>query len=146
MRRPLIALTSFVALIICLSECASGGSTASTASTATAPAGRPNPDVITAAEMAKSTGQNAYEIIKELRPRFLQSRGATAPGAGAYSRQPLDPVVYFDERRLGSFDELSQIVVSQISEIRHFNSSEATARWGTGHSAGAILILSKKKA
>jgi hypothetical protein len=143
MRRPLITLTSLVALTVCLTACTSGGSAAGAAP---APAGRSNPDVITSEELAKSTGQNAYEIIKELRPRFLQSRGATAPGAGAYSRQPLDPVVYVDERRLATFAELSQIVVSQISEIRHYNASEATAKWGTGHSAGAILIVSKKKA
>jgi hypothetical protein len=142
-RRPLIILTSLAVIAVTLTGCASGGSAAGTTP---APAARSNPDVITADELAKSTGQNAMEVIKELRPRFLQSRGATAPGAGAYSRQPLDPVVYVDERRLATFGELSLIGVSQISEIRHYNSSEATAKWGTGHSAGAILILSKKKA
>lgn len=140
-RRLFLTLLSFAVLAVGLTGCASGGTSAGTTP---APAARSNPDVITADELAKSTGQNAMDVIKELRPRFLQSRGATAPGAGAYSRQPLDPVVYVDERRLATFAELSRIGVAQISEIRHYNSSEATAKWGTGHSAGAILIVSKK--
>lgn len=141
--RLFVTAASLAALAACLTGCASGGSAAGTSPIS---ANRSNPDVITADELAKSTGHNALEIIRELRPRFLQSRGATAPGAGAYSRQPLDPVVYVDERRLATFAELSQILMSQIREIRHFNSSEATAKWGTGHSAGAILILSRKRA
>jgi hypothetical protein len=119
------------------------GSSASSASAAAA--SRANPSVITAEEIARSSGQNAYEVIKELRPRFLQSRGATTPGPGAYTRVSLEPVVYVDERRLSSFNELSQVPVSQIGEIRHYGAAEATAKWGTGHSAGAIQILVKKR-
>ena len=121
--------------MVALAACASGGGT----STA-----RQNPSVISTEEIAASSASNAYEVIQRLRPNFLRTRGAVhgTPGA-ANAVEMVDLVVYLNENRLGGSDQLRQVSTTDIREIRYFNSSEATTKWGTGHSAGAIQIVSR---
>jgi len=52
-------------------------------------------------------------------------------------------VVYLDEVRFGDFTSLEQISVFSIKEIEYISPSEATLKFGTGHSGGAFLIRSK---
>jgi len=100
--------------------------------------------VISAEEIAGSSGSNAYEIIQRLRPNFLRTRGAVHGMPGATNAvEMVDLVVYLNENRLGGSDQLRQIATTDIREIRYFNSSEATTKWGTGHSAGAIQVVSR---
>jgi hypothetical protein len=54
---------------------------------------------------------------------------------------PAEPVVYLNDARLGGLASLAQIPTSSIRQLRHFNSADATSRWGTGHSAGAIVVI-----
>ena len=83
---------------------------------------------------------------------FAITRGVDPGGNKLQSAMPryqmskedlADLVVYLNENRLGGSDQLRQVAVSDIREIRYFNSSEATTKWGTGHSAGAIQIVSR---
>jgi hypothetical protein len=37
---------------------------------------------------------------------------------------------------------MRNVLVSSIVGVRHYNGVEATQRWGVGHNAGAIQILS----
>jgi hypothetical protein len=121
--------------MVAFAACASGGG----ASTALQ-----NPNVISTEEIAASSASNAYEVIQRLRPNFLRTRGAVhgTPGA-ANAVEMVDLVVYLNENRLGGSDQLRQVSTTDIREIRYFNSSEATTKWGTGHSAGAIQIVSR---
>jgi hypothetical protein len=57
--------------------------------------------------------------------------------------EAVDLVVYLNDNRLGGTDQLRQLAISEISEIRYYSASEATTKWGTGHSAGAIQIVSR---
>ena len=128
-RRVLAAAT------IALAACASGGG---------ATVAQQNPNVISLEEIDASAASNAYEVIQRLRPNFLRTRGAVhgTPGA-ANAMEMVDLVVYLNENRLGGRDQLRQISATDIREIRYFNSSEATTKWGTGHSAGAIQVVSR---
>ena len=116
--------------------CASGAPRASTGS---------NSNVITAEEIAAGSGSTAYEVIQRLRPRYLRTRGAVqgSPSGSTNNIEPVDVVVYVNDNRVGNSEQLRQISVSQIREIRYYSASEATTKWGTGHIAGAIQVVSR---
>lgn len=114
-------------LLLTLAACAS----------ATSSPGSASPDIITRAEIEASRADNVYELIQQLRPRFLRTRGVSSmsdPSAG-------HPVVYVNEVRHGGLETLRSILVSQVDEIRYISASDATTRWGTGHTAGVIQVL-----
>jgi hypothetical protein len=132
-----ILATAMLALAI---GCASGG-----ASGGTAPGPRQNSNLISTEEITDAAAANAYDLIQRLRPNFLRTRGAVhgTPNGTTNKIEYVDLVVYLNENRLGGTDQLRQISTSDIREIRYFSASEATTKWGTGHSAGAIQIVSR---
>ena len=87
-------------------------------------------NVITAAEIAASSGQNAYQVIQQLRPQLLTLRG-------------IEPTVYVDNMKRGGLDSLYGVYASDIQEIRYLSPDEATLRFGTGNAGGAFLITTK---
>lgn len=127
---------ALVTAMVVLTACASAGGGPSAA--------KQNPNLISMEEIIESSASNAYEVIQRLRPNFLRTRGAVhgTPGA-TNAMEMVDLVVYLNESRLGGSDQLRQISTADIREIRYFNSSEATTKWGTGHSGGAIQIVSR---
>jgi hypothetical protein len=52
-------------------------------------------------------------------------------------------VVYMDDTRLGEVASLSTIPAGRVREIRYISASDATTRWGTGHSSGVIQVIMK---
>ncbi len=123
--------------VVTLAACASGGGGGVSAKPQ-------NPNVISMEEIEASSGSNAYEVIQRLRPNFLRTRGAVHGTPGATNAiEMVDLVVYLNDNRLGASDQLRQIAKTDIREIRYYNSSEATTKWGTGHSAGAIQVVSR---
>ena len=125
------------ALAVVVAGCASGGHR---------PLANGNSNVITTEEIAaQSSATNAFEVIQRLRPSFLRTRGAVhgAPSASGNRFEPVDLVVYMNDSRLGGSDNLRQIPISEVLEIRYFSAADATTKWGTGHSAGAIQIVSR---
>lgn len=115
------------------------------ASAGASPAARQNQNVISSEEITASSATTAYEVIQKLRPNFLRTRGAVhgAPVGGTNNIEMVDLVVYLNENRLGGSEQLRQISTTDIREIRYYGASEATTKWGTGHSAGAIQIVSR---
>jgi hypothetical protein len=115
------------------------------ASAGGSPVARQNQNVITSEEITAISAPTAYEVIQKLRPNFLRTRGAVhgAPVGGTNNIESVDLVVYLNENRLGGSEQLRQISTTDIREIRYFSASEATTKWGTGHSAGAIQIVSR---
>ena len=106
-------------------------STARTAPAAPAPRVRRTPDLITAAEIDGTTASDALDLVQRLRPQWLRARAAS-PGD--------EVVVYVNGGRLGSVSELRSMKAESIREMRFIRSEEAVARFGTGHSAGVILV------
>jgi len=105
-----------------------------------------NQNVITAEEVAQTSATNAYELIQHLRPNYLRTRGAVhgSPSAdGTNHLEAVDIVVYLNETKFGGTEQLRQITLSDIREIRYYSASEATTKWGTGNSAGAIQVLTR---
>ena len=95
---------------------------------------------ITEAEIAFEKGiSNAYDAIQRLRPDMLRKRMGARTGEGASA----DIEIYVDGRHVGALETLRSIPAEQIKEILYLNSSDATLRFGTGHTEGAILITSK---
>jgi outer membrane cobalamin receptor len=126
----------FTALVACtvLAACATTSQRAGA---------RANSNLITEEEIAQSSAPSAYELIQRLRPNFLQTRGTVhgVPSNGTNDLEPVDLVVYLNETRLGGSDQLRQIAPTDIREIRYYTASEATTKWGSGNSAGAIQII-----
>ena len=124
-----------VALIVVASACVSSGGGAVPIQ---------NQNVISTEEITQSAAANAYDLIQRLRPNYLRTRGAVhGTPDKANKLEPVDVVVYLNDNRLGTSDQLRQISTMDIREIRYFSSSEATTKWGTGHSAGAIQVVTR---
>ena len=97
-------------------------------------------NVLTAEEIATRPGiSNAYDAVRELRPAWLTSRGVTStenPGAGGIQ-------VYVDGVQMGGLSELQSIGVDRIQELRFLSAEDATMRYGTGNTSGAIEVTTK---
>lgn len=114
---------------------------------APAPAGVPtasakrSANVITADELSQSSAQNLYQAIQMLRPGWFRQRTRTSMGGTARTGGANDPlVVYLDNVRYGDVNSLKQLTTTGVTELRFYDPSEATNRYGTGHSQGAILV------
>ncbi len=79
---------------------------------------------------------NVYDAVASLRSAWLTIRGTDS------FQQPSQIWVYYDENRLGGVDEMRGVLVNSVASVRHYNGVDATMRWGVGHNAGAIQILS----
>jgi TonB-dependent receptor-like protein len=97
-----------------------------------------SPNVITQAEIESTGTSNALQAVQRLRPNFLVTRGNTSRNSA-----DIGVVVYANGTRLGGASTLSQISVQDVSRIEYLNASEATQRFGTGHTHGAILVTRK---
>ena len=91
---------------------------------------------LTQEEMLKEHFANVYDAVAALRSAWLTVRGTDSFTQTSQVR------VYFDGNRLGGVDEMRSVVVSSVASVRHYNGVDATMRWGVGHNAGAIQILS----
>jgi hypothetical protein len=149
-----------------IAACAGPTSAAKSEQTAAQPASSSSRYILVQADLEKAKAENAYDAITKLRPEFLRGHnentsfvqqsikgGSKDPGAG--SSAPSSAVggatltsaaavmVYKDNVRLSGVDDLRQIQLSTIREIRYLQGPEAVIRFGTNNSAGAILVTSK---
>ncbi len=105
---------------------------------------RGSTNVITAEEIASSPAitpnQTVYNAIEYLRPLFLRPRSV----AGLSSDRS-EPVVYIDRIKRGGLEELQNIYINEVEEIRYLSPSEATFQFGTNHATGAILVKMRSR-
>jgi hypothetical protein len=94
--------------------------------------------VISELEIGSSTARNALEAVQKLRPQWLRSRGS-----GSFGRAPDVVMIYLNDVRLGGPAALAQLMTDGVKEIRFYNAADATSRWGTDHTAGAIVVTMK---
>ncbi|HET7584681.1 MAG TPA: hypothetical protein VFK13_07235 [Gemmatimonadaceae bacterium] len=99
----------------------------------------PAPSVISADEVRRSGGRTAYEVIERVRSEFLYNRG---PVTVLTTASPV-PIVYLDHVRLGTLEQLRTIAAGDVAEIHLLTASEATLKYGTGHSGGAIEVYTR---
>ena len=78
---------------------------------------------------------DVYQAIERLRPRWLQTRGRVG------SR----PVLYVSGSRRGDLDDLKSMQAAEVEQMEYMSPSDATTRFGTGHSGGAILVTNRRR-
>lgn len=96
--------------------------------------------VITREDLADTPQLTAYEAIRRLRPAWLRYRGQSV--LSGPDREGLR--IYLDGAFYGDATALGQIIVNTVQEIRFLDSRQATLRYGTGHTVGAIAIATRK--
>lgn len=126
MRSSVIALVS---LTMALGACASSGTSSSPSRSAT---------VITAAELETVEELNAYEAVQRLRSNWLRTRGRVSMA----SQQGIQ--LYIDGIHRGYVSELVSIRANAVGQMRFLSAREATARFGTDHVDGAVLVTMKR--
>ncbi|RMF61978.1 MAG: hypothetical protein D6743_12785 [Calditrichaeota bacterium] len=95
--------------------------------------------VITVDDIAGTSATNGLELIQQLRPEWLlqsERRGVKSISV----ENATEPVVYVNESRYGDVASLRTLSINNIREIKYMKAREATTRFGTGHTGGAILV------
>lgn len=100
-----------------------------------------NRSVLTLEEIQAShtNGSSAYDLIAQLRPEFLRSRGPSS----LRDITPVTAVVYVDDMKYGETSSLRTVSAAQVRYIQYLSAVDATTRFGTDHFGGAILITTK---
>jgi len=130
-RSRLAALTALV-LAVALTACASGSGGGGPGTSRNAP--------IPTEELDKWSDQDLFTVIQRLRPSWLQSR-ATYTGMGRQEISViLDGVIQQD-----AYDFLRGFRSGDAREVRYMNAADATTLYGTGMSAGAILVFTRRR-
>jgi hypothetical protein len=136
MRRPLLAASVFAIALLSAQGCASSG-TAGTAKVTES-----SPDRITATEIAATTGaSSAYDLVRRLRPRWLNAAATGSIGGGSIRSQSL--LVYLDGVKLGDVESLKTLTTSGITTMQYLDAVRAaTVLRDVGSEAisGAIVI------
>ena len=78
---------------------------------------------------------SAHQAIVRLRPLWLQARGV-----GTFP-----PVLYVSGSRRGDLDDLRAMQAAELEEIEYMSPNDATTRFGSGHSGGAILVTNRRR-
>lgn len=129
-----------------LAACAGGGGGASGAASGASPAAaapraaRGNANLITEAEVAAANVTNALEAIQRLRPAMLRARSGVTTGEQGNALI----ATYVDGVPVGGPEQLVNITALSVKEIRFLNPSDATQRFGTNLSLGAIVVTTKR--
>jgi hypothetical protein len=122
------------------------------ASASTPSAQRAGRQPITAEEIARSgVNGNAYDVVYLLRRNWLNLRGLNSGTEGVHvvtsDDQPVvvdgEPqlVVYLDNMKLGMLSELKRLPIVGVTSIHYYDPAEANYLWGTGHTHGAIQVV-----
>lgn len=120
--------------------CATGSGSAATAAR--------DRDVLAMEEIRRASATNAFDLVKSLRPNWLNTRGvdsfresARAQGTRGQVTPGIDVlIIYLDNARLGGEETLRQIAVPTVTSLQYFDAKSATYKWGPGHTHGAILV------
>ena len=127
-------LALFLPLLVTgMSSCASAGGRVSQLG---------DTDVITREEIEKSTAATAYDLVLNLRPQWLRTRGISTLKQAAGEE---DIIVYMNNARLGFRESMRRIPLGDVQYLEFFTAREATYRWGAGHLHGAILISTQRR-
>jgi len=84
-----------------------------------------------AEELRAAHVPNLLKAIQRIRPRFLETR---------VPRRDQFAVVYVDGTPVGDVLQLRDIPVIDVVEVVFLGASDATTRFGTDHTGGALLV------
>ncbi|MDP2957474.1 MAG: hypothetical protein Q8N53_13705 [Longimicrobiales bacterium] len=132
MRTPRLrhAALTVLALSLALSACASAGGRGSTAGTS---------DVLTVQDIEPWASQDLFTIVQRMRPAWMQNRAPfTSLGRATIV------IIVNGQRQDGTLELLRDYKGTDVEEVRYLNARDATTRFGTDMTAGAILISTKR--
>ncbi len=92
-------------------------------------------DRITRAEIDRGQWSDAFELVRTLRPRWVEPRGPDTILGEVGEVQ-----VYIDGMRLGAVDLLRNVPTSAIHRLEWVDPITAAGRWGLGHNHGVIAV------
>ena len=154
-RRHSLAMILTTSVVAGLAACGGGATTAGApagtpapaTATATARVARPprgSSSLITSAEIEAAAPDilNAYQLVERLRPMMMRPRNLSAGSVG--DGNVFGVVAYVEEVRLGDVESLGTVMRATVREIRYIGATDATTRWGTGHSNGVIQVVLKR--
>jgi len=98
-----------------------------------------NSSVLKAEEFAESTAIDVMALVQEFRPTWLHSRGVTS----IHDQSAGQLRVYLNGESAGDVNQLREIRVSDVKELRFLPAAQAHARYGVGHEGGVIEVLTK---
>lgn len=115
-------------LALGLSGCASSGG----GGTSSRPAGATTNRIV-AAELAEVGQIDALQAVNRLRPRWTAVRGGSD-----------SPVLYVDGSRRSSLSDLGSLRATDVQTMEFMSANDATTRFGTGHTGGAIMVTTRR--
>ena len=98
-----------------------------------------NSNVLKAEEFEGSTAIDLMALVQEFRPTWLHSRGVSSirdQSAGQLR-------VYLNGVSAGDVNQLREIRVSDVKELRFLPAAQAHARYGVGHEGGVIEVVTR---
>ena len=104
---------------------------------------RRNSSVIRADELATAQMANVYDALQRLRPQWLKTSTNRGAGKGG-GYQSSELAVYLETTRYGDIFVLKQMSTTDVKSVQYLSSSEATTRFGTGNTGGAIVVSMNK--
>ena len=117
MRRKFVLAATLAGVTLAASACASAGTPASNVRES-------SPDRITAVEIEATSGATtAYDLVRRLRPRWLQAGATASIGGGRVTSQVL--LVYLDGNRLGTVDAMRTLNSSGIKSMQYYDAVRA---------------------
>ena len=101
-----------------------------------------NRDLITQDDLSSDLrAESVLEVIRTLRPHFLNDRGTAAlsdPEAGRVHAS-------IDDGRIVPIGELNGMHANEVIEIRFLNASQALQKFGTAARQGPIILVTTMK-
>ena len=124
----------------CASKPAGGATPAAAPAAAPSVAARPRQDqqLITRDVIVGTQYTNLFDVVLAMRPNWLRTRGANDSAKGDVLQ------IYLDNQRVGGADELRNIAPSSVLSVRYYDPIASASRWGIGHSAGVIFVLTQR--
>jgi hypothetical protein len=126
------------------SACAANTPASQSSDEARAPSTR-NRDLITQADLSADPAmrsQSVYEVVRTLRPHFLNDHGTNTLGASAESDVEAGKVhVSFDNGRIVPLSELSSMHANEVIEIRYLNAGQAMQKFGSAARQGPVIVV-----
>jgi len=131
--RNIACLVSFAAL---MSVAACGAKKAEGTSTTAAP--RADSRRITAAELANASQTNLLQYVQAHRPQWFENARTTG-----LSGRTSTVAVYLDGQRFGDADQLRNLTLSGVKEVRFYSVSEAQQRFNVKDLESVINVVTK---
>lgn len=113
-----------------------GACSSSNASRGAAPTPNSDANLITADELARTTGSTVYDAVRQLRPNWEMRARPTA----MVRQNQAQLIVYVDGSRYGGFDSLRLLKWKSAAFVRYYSPGSAEAQFGPGHLLGAIEV------